>query len=54
MYGEKDSDGFYWGECRGRKGFVPHNMVVEVQDPKVSHIEENSGERKDHAFPEPP
>lgn len=35
VYGEKDGDGFFWGECRGRKGFVPHNIVVEVQDPKV-------------------
>ncbi|PNF20897.1 hypothetical protein B7P43_G11184, partial [Cryptotermes secundus] len=32
VYGDKDADGFYWGECRGRRGFVPHNMVVEVQD----------------------
>ncbi|XP_046682775.1 RIMS-binding protein 2 isoform X2 [Homalodisca vitripennis] len=31
VYGEKDTDGFYWGECRGRRGYVPHNMVVEVQ-----------------------
>ncbi|KAF6216072.1 hypothetical protein GE061_000410 [Apolygus lucorum] len=31
VYGDKDADGFYWGECRGRRGFVPHNMVVEVQ-----------------------
>ncbi|XP_075220462.1 RIMS binding protein [Lycorma delicatula] len=31
VFGEKDADGFYWGECRGRRGFVPHNMVVEVQ-----------------------
>ncbi|KAL1110538.1 hypothetical protein AAG570_008066, partial [Ranatra chinensis] len=31
VYGDKDVDGFYWGECRGRRGFVPHNMVVEVQ-----------------------
>lgn len=31
MYGEKDADGFYWGEFRGRRGYVPHNMVVEVQ-----------------------
>ncbi|XP_069684047.1 RIMS-binding protein 2 isoform X8 [Periplaneta americana] len=32
IYGDKDADGFYWGECRGRRGYVPHNMVVEVQD----------------------
>lgn len=30
MWGDKDADGFYWGESRGRRGFVPHNMVVEV------------------------
>lgn len=33
MYGEKDADGFYWGECRGRRGYVPHNMVEELKDP---------------------
>eukprot|EP00095_Tigriopus_kingsejongensis_P007068 maker-scaffold1121_size61474-snap-gene-0.20 protein:Tk07068 transcript:maker-scaffold1121_size61474-snap-gene-0.20-mRNA-1 annotation:"peripheral-type benzodiazepine receptor-associated protein 1-like isoform x1" len=31
ILGEKDSDGFYWGECNGRSGFVPCNMVSEVQ-----------------------
>ncbi|XP_034952674.1 uncharacterized protein [Chelonus insularis] len=33
VYGEKDDDGFYWGECRGREGFVPHNMVEELKNP---------------------
>uniref|UniRef100_A0A182U645 SH3 domain-containing protein n=1 Tax=Anopheles melas TaxID=34690 RepID=A0A182U645_9DIPT len=32
VYGEKDPDGFYWGELRGRRGFVPHNMVQEIED----------------------
>lgn len=32
MYGDKDADGFYWGELRGRRGYVPHNMVTEVDD----------------------
>ncbi|XP_046474092.1 uncharacterized protein Rbp isoform X3 [Neodiprion pinetum] len=32
VYGEKDGDGFYWGECRGRRGYVPHNMVEELKD----------------------
>ncbi|KAL0267033.1 UNVERIFIED_CONTAM: hypothetical protein PYX00_009410 [Menopon gallinae] len=45
VYGEKDSDGFYWGECRGRKGFVPHNMVVEVQDPKAAEGMRGSRDR---------
>ncbi|XP_071643131.1 uncharacterized protein Rbp isoform X2 [Temnothorax longispinosus] len=33
VYGEKDADGFYWGECRNRRGYVPYNMVEEVKDP---------------------
>ncbi|XP_066583287.1 peripheral-type benzodiazepine receptor-associated protein 1 isoform X2 [Prorops nasuta] len=32
VYGEKDADGFYWGECHGRRGYVPHNMVKELKD----------------------
>lgn len=35
MIGEKDQDGFYWGELRGRKGFVPHNMVSEIEEPQT-------------------
>ena len=31
IIGEKDADGFYWGECNGVGGFVPCNMVSEVQ-----------------------
>lgn len=31
VYGEKDADGFYWGEAGGLKGYVPCNMVSEVQ-----------------------
>ena len=29
--GDKDADGFYWGEVAGRSGYVPCNMVSEVQ-----------------------
>jgi len=32
IYGDKDADGFYWGECRGRRGYVPYNMVMETND----------------------
>ncbi|KAL5273957.1 BZRAP1 family protein [Megaselia abdita] len=35
VWGEKDADGFYWGELRGRQGYVPHNMVSEVTDQGV-------------------
>ena len=31
IFGEKDADGFYWGECGKRSGYVPCNMVSEVQ-----------------------
>lgn len=31
IYGEKDGDGFFWGEASGRAGHVPCNMVSEVQ-----------------------
>ncbi|XP_033748980.1 peripheral-type benzodiazepine receptor-associated protein 1-like isoform X4 [Pecten maximus] len=31
IYGDKDQDGFYRGECNNRVGFVPCNMVSEIQ-----------------------
>ncbi|XP_061156204.1 peripheral-type benzodiazepine receptor-associated protein 1-like isoform X9 [Syngnathus typhle] len=31
VYGDKDSDGFYRGESAGRSGYVPCNMVSEIQ-----------------------
>ncbi|CAI9608521.1 unnamed protein product, partial [Staurois parvus] len=31
VYGDKDSDGFYRGESCGRSGFIPCNMVSEIQ-----------------------
>lgn len=30
VYGDKDEDGFYWGELDGRAGYIPFNMVSEV------------------------
>lgn len=36
VWGEKDDDGFYWGECRGRLGYVPHNMVEELKNPPAN------------------
>uniref|UniRef100_A0A8B9TNT2 RIMS-binding protein 2 n=1 Tax=Anas platyrhynchos TaxID=8839 RepID=A0A8B9TNT2_ANAPL len=29
--GDKDADGFYRGECAGREGYIPCNMVSEIQ-----------------------
>ncbi|XP_071178945.1 RIMS-binding protein 2-like isoform X14 [Mytilus edulis] len=31
IFGDKDADGFYRGESNGRAGYVPCNMVSEVQ-----------------------
>lgn len=31
MCGDKDADGFYRGESAGREGYIPCNMVSEVQ-----------------------
>ncbi|XP_053222798.1 peripheral-type benzodiazepine receptor-associated protein 1 isoform X2 [Podarcis raffonei] len=31
VYGHKDADGFYRGKCGGRTGYIPCNMVSEVQ-----------------------
>ncbi|XP_059397698.1 RIMS-binding protein 2 isoform X5 [Carassius carassius] len=30
VYGDKDNDGFYRGEIRGRSGLIPCNMVSEI------------------------
>ncbi|PFX31720.1 RIMS-binding protein 2 [Stylophora pistillata] len=30
VYGDKDEDGFYWGELNGKAGYIPFNMVSEV------------------------
>ncbi|XP_048022018.1 RIMS-binding protein 2 isoform X2 [Megalobrama amblycephala] len=31
VYGDKDNDGFYRGEIRGRTGLIPCNMVSEIR-----------------------
>ncbi|XP_028318502.1 RIMS-binding protein 2 isoform X3 [Gouania willdenowi] len=31
VYGDKDTDGFYRGEVRGRRGLLPCNMVSEIR-----------------------
>uniref|UniRef100_A0A3Q3LMS9 RIMS-binding protein 2 n=1 Tax=Mastacembelus armatus TaxID=205130 RepID=A0A3Q3LMS9_9TELE len=31
VYGDKDTDGFYRGEARGRMGLIPCNMVSEIK-----------------------
>ncbi|KAL4223562.1 benzodiazepine receptor binding [Mactra antiquata] len=37
VFGDKDPDGFYRGECAGRIGYIPCNMVSEIQvdDPEL-------------------
>lgn len=38
MFGDKDADGFYYGECNGERGLVPSNIVavVEVDDAEAA------------------
>uniref|UniRef100_A0A5K3FFY6 SH3 domain-containing protein n=1 Tax=Mesocestoides corti TaxID=53468 RepID=A0A5K3FFY6_MESCO len=36
VYGDCDEDGFYFGECKGRRGFVPSNMVCEANADEVA------------------
>ncbi len=45
MYGECDEDGFYFGECNGRKGFVPSNMVCEASVDEVADYQRQRGGR---------
>lgn len=37
VYGKEDDDGFFYGEANGRSGYIPCNMVSELQadDPEV-------------------
>nr|XP_053651957.1 peripheral-type benzodiazepine receptor-associated protein 1-like isoform X1 [Cherax quadricarinatus] len=51
VFGDKDPDGFYWGEAGGHSGYVPCNMVSEVQvdDDRVAQEllkESESGRRR--------
>lgn len=47
VYGNPDVDGYYYGECNGRSGFIPGNMISEVDDPDVikQFINESGGEK---------
>uniref|UniRef100_A0A8C3Y5H9 TSPO associated protein 1 n=1 Tax=Catharus ustulatus TaxID=91951 RepID=A0A8C3Y5H9_CATUS len=42
--GDKDADGFYRGECAGREGYIPCNMVSEVpvESSELKHWEEKT------------
>lgn len=41
VYGDKDLDGFYRGEVKGRMGLIPCNMVSEIRaddDETMDHL----------------
>uniref|UniRef100_A0A8C8DKR8 RIMS-binding protein 2 n=1 Tax=Oryzias sinensis TaxID=183150 RepID=A0A8C8DKR8_9TELE len=40
VYGDKDTDGFYRGEIRGRMGLIPCNMVSEIRADDDETMEE--------------
>lgn len=41
VYGDKDMDGFYRGELAGRYGYIPCNMVSEVQQDPITGLPVN-------------
>ena len=41
VYGDKDADGFYRGELAGRYGYIPCNMVSEVQQDPITGLPVN-------------
>ncbi|XP_071506772.1 RIMS-binding protein 2-like [Diadema antillarum] len=34
IIGDRDADGFFVGELNGRRGYVPYNMVEEIESPE--------------------
>lgn len=47
MYGEKDEDGFYFGEADGKQGFVPCNMVSELVTETLNGYPESENDRQE-------
>ncbi|XP_071945294.1 uncharacterized protein [Antedon mediterranea] len=41
VLGDKDADGFYFGELNGKQGFVPYNMVKEAQGKPIPEPHRN-------------
>jgi peripheral-type benzodiazepine receptor-associated protein 1 len=37
VFGDQDADGFLYGELNGSTGYIPCNMVSEVDDPDVAN-----------------
>lgn len=35
VYGDQDADGFYYGESNGRSGYIPCNMISEMEDQDI-------------------
>ncbi|XP_053617014.1 RIMS-binding protein 2 isoform X4 [Plodia interpunctella] len=50
VWGDKDADGFYWGECRGRRGYVPHNMVAELSEQEAAQAAPKPRDRWTDAY----
>ncbi|XP_033627080.1 RIMS-binding protein 2-like isoform X2 [Asterias rubens] len=38
VFGDKDADGFFMGELNNQRGFVPYNMVEEVDGPEQTPL----------------
>ncbi|XP_055862026.1 peripheral-type benzodiazepine receptor-associated protein 1-like isoform X4 [Biomphalaria glabrata] len=52
VFGDKDADGFYRGESHGKKGFIPCNMVSEVQIDDPDLVEQLLKETSERPVPD--
>ncbi|KAG8176193.1 hypothetical protein JTE90_015387 [Oedothorax gibbosus] len=51
VYGEKDSDGYFYGEMNGRVGYVPYKMVTEIpmdEEEAARHLMNEGGTTRHH------
>ncbi|KAH9514572.1 hypothetical protein Btru_025681 [Bulinus truncatus] len=52
VFGDKDADGFYRGESHGRRGYIPCNMVSEVQIDDPDLVEQLLKETTERPVPD--
>ena len=53
IFGDKDSDGFYKGELNNRPGYVPCNMVCEIQYPETQATGTGNADHQSSQSPVP-
>lgn len=48
IIGDKDADGFFVGEMNGRRGYVPCNMVEEIEGPEQTPLAKRGDNSQGH------